>query len=78
MSILFLKKSIKKITVATTLTDNKKYSKCEITELYRKRWMTELFLRTIKRRRNNYQLLTQPRNIFKEIPHRQKYKKFLT
>jgi len=169
----------KKITVATTLTDNKKYSKCKITELYRKRWMAELFLRdlktsmnmeilrckspklilkeitilmiaynmiralifqaavknnmdpfrisfkgtiatisqwmplinalknhskknamnnmltilakdivpyrpnrlqprAVKRRRNSYQLLTQPRNIFKEIPHRQKYKKSLT
>ena len=31
--------------------------------------------RAIKRRPKNYQRLTQPRNIFKETPHRRKYKK---
>ena len=170
----------KKITVATTLIDNKKYPKHEIAELYRRRWLAELFLRdlktsmhmdvlrckspqliykemtiymiaynliralileaalkkkidpyrisfkgtistirqwtplmaslknehekknvinnmikilamdivpyrpnrlqprAVKRRRNSYQLLTKPRNIFMEIPHREKYKKSLT
>jgi hypothetical protein len=34
--------------------------------------------RAVKRRRNSYQLLTKPRNIFMEIPHREKYKKCLT
>ena len=33
------------------------------------------YARAIKRRKKNYQLLTKPRDIFSEIPHRNKYKK---
>ncbi len=33
------------------------------------------YARAIKRRKKNYQLLTKPRDIFNEIPHRNKYKK---
>ena len=38
----------KKLIIATTLLDNKKYPGYALAELYRKRWMAELFLRDIK------------------------------
>jgi hypothetical protein len=38
----------KKITVATTLIDNKTYPKQAIADLYRRRWLAELFLRDLK------------------------------
>ena len=38
----------KKIVIATTLTDPVKYPAAAITQLYRQRWMCELFLRDIK------------------------------
>jgi hypothetical protein len=38
----------KALTVATTLLDNKKYPADKLAELYRRRWMAELFLRDIK------------------------------
>ena len=34
--------------MATTLIDNKKYPKHKIAELYRRRWLAELFLRDLK------------------------------
>lgn len=38
----------KTLTVATTLLDKKQYPKQALAELYRRRWMAELFLRDIK------------------------------
>jgi len=38
----------KKITVATTLTDHKQFPATAFAELYRRRWLAELFLRDIK------------------------------
>ncbi len=38
----------KKITVATTLTDHKQFPASAFAELYRRRWLVELFLRDIK------------------------------
>ena len=38
----------KKITVATTLTDHKQFPATAFAELYRRRWLVELFLRDIK------------------------------
>ncbi len=38
----------KKITVATTLTDHKQYPASAFADLYRRRWLVELFLRDIK------------------------------
>ena len=38
----------KALTVSTTLLDNKKYPADQLVELYRRRWMAELFLRDIK------------------------------
>lgn len=35
-------------TIVTTLLDNKKYRARDFTDLYRKRWLAELFLRDIK------------------------------
>lgn len=31
--------------------------------------------RAIKKRKKGYQLLTKPRNVFTEVPHRKQYKK---
>jgi Transposase DDE domain len=36
------------ITIATTLCDHKKYSKADLTALYRRRWQAELNLRSLK------------------------------
>jgi hypothetical protein len=36
------------ITVATTLLDNKKYPTAALSDLYRRRWMVELFFRDMK------------------------------
>lgn len=38
----------KKLTLATTLLDHKKYPPQALADLYRRRWMAELFLRDIK------------------------------
>ncbi len=38
----------KKITIATTLTDHKQFPATAFAQLYRRRWMVELFLRDIK------------------------------
>lgn len=38
----------KSLTVSTTLLDNKKYPADQLVELYRRRWMAELFLRDTK------------------------------
>jgi len=38
----------KKITIATTLLDSKRYPPAAFAELYRRRWLVELFLRDIK------------------------------
>ena len=38
----------KRITLATTLLDHRQYPKEDLTQLYRRRWMAELYLRDIK------------------------------
>ncbi|UCH94289.1 MAG: IS4 family transposase [Candidatus Aminicenantes bacterium] len=38
----------KKITLATTLLDNKKYPPQALADLYRRRWLAELFIRDLK------------------------------
>ena len=38
------------------------------------RWETRLYARAVKRRPKNFQLMTKERRLFKEIPHRHKYK----
>jgi hypothetical protein len=38
------------------------------------RWKTRLYARAVKRRPKNFQLMTKERHLFKEIPHRHKYK----
>ena len=38
----------KRITLATTLFDQRQYPKGDLAQLYRRRWMAELYLRDIK------------------------------